>query len=217
MSDAQVAAVDAFVRGGGGVVATGRTSLYDAWYGQRPDLGLRAVLGPDVTLDSGDIWRAASTGLATGESFARHGTGAGRGAFFPRIETPGAPQYEGVLGELPYRFPTEQWQVPTTMPDFLEAVAWARGGVAPLVVDAPEGVAVDLQTGAEGAVIVHLVDYDVGRSEPATVKVSVRVPGAQVASVLPLGEDPAPVSFEADGDVVRVDITLDVYAALVFS
>ena len=45
MTDAQVASVRAFVKRGGGIVATGATSLFDEWGEARPDLALADELG----------------------------------------------------------------------------------------------------------------------------------------------------------------------------
>ena len=45
MTDAQVARVRAFVKRGGGIVATGATGLFDEWGDARPDLALADELG----------------------------------------------------------------------------------------------------------------------------------------------------------------------------
>jgi len=45
MTDAQVASLRTFVRRGGGIVATGATSLFDEWGEARPDLALADELG----------------------------------------------------------------------------------------------------------------------------------------------------------------------------
>ena len=45
MSDEEVAQIQQFVQDGGKVLATGRTSLYDAWMRQRADYALAEVLG----------------------------------------------------------------------------------------------------------------------------------------------------------------------------
>lgn len=216
MSDAQVAAVEAYVRRGGGVVVTGRTSLYDQWYRRRPDLGLRAVLGPDVLLDEGDPWQAPSTALAGDGPFARYEAG-GRVAYLPEIRTPRPPDYTGVHGELPYRFSTEEWQVPTMSTDFVAAVGWARGGEASLTVDAPDGLAVDLQRGPDGSTVVHLVDFDLQRAAGARVSLTVRHPGAADVAITPFGGPSAAATFVRNGDMVRVDLDVDVYAGVVIA
>ena len=55
MTDAQVAAVRAFAGRGGGLVATGASSLFDPWGDPRPDLALADVLG--VRLPKDHPWR----------------------------------------------------------------------------------------------------------------------------------------------------------------
>lgn len=45
MSDPQVASIRTFVEGGGGLVATGQTSLYDAWGDPRADFALSDLFG----------------------------------------------------------------------------------------------------------------------------------------------------------------------------
>jgi hypothetical protein len=59
MTDAQVAAVRAFSARGGGLVATGATSLFDPWGDARPDLALADVLG--VQLPTDHPWRDEAT------------------------------------------------------------------------------------------------------------------------------------------------------------
>jgi hypothetical protein len=49
LSDAQCAAIRRFVERGGGLVATGETSRYDAWGDQRADFGLAGLFGVNTT------------------------------------------------------------------------------------------------------------------------------------------------------------------------
>ena len=49
MSDAQCASVRRFVEEGGGLIATGETSLYDEWGDPRPDFGLADLFGAHAT------------------------------------------------------------------------------------------------------------------------------------------------------------------------
>jgi len=49
MSDTQIAAVKRFVEGGGGLIATGESSLYDEWGNARPDYALGELFGAHQT------------------------------------------------------------------------------------------------------------------------------------------------------------------------
>jgi hypothetical protein len=55
MSDAQVGAIRRFVAGGGGLLATGDSSLFDEWGDPRPDFALADVFGVHTV----DSWRVA--------------------------------------------------------------------------------------------------------------------------------------------------------------
>ena len=59
LSDAQCAAVKRFVAGGGGLVATGATSLYDEWGDPRPDFALADLFGAHAP--SADFGRKGAT------------------------------------------------------------------------------------------------------------------------------------------------------------
>ena len=68
MTDEQVAGVRRFVERGGGLLATGRTSLLDAWGDRREDFALADVLGVHVADESGETvdprdgsWEAYAT------------------------------------------------------------------------------------------------------------------------------------------------------------
>ena len=49
MSETQIAAVKLFVEGGGGLIATGESSLYDEWGNARPDYALGGLFGAHKT------------------------------------------------------------------------------------------------------------------------------------------------------------------------
>ena len=54
MSDGQIEAVRTFVQNGGGLLATGQTSLFDPWGQPRPDFGLADLFGAHLGKPAGD-------------------------------------------------------------------------------------------------------------------------------------------------------------------
>lgn len=217
MSDEQIEAVRHFVHGGGVIVATDRASMYDEWYRQRPEPGLGELFGPDVIFDEGDAWQPPSAQVAGGAPIARHEVGAGGAIYLPTIQTPRPPDYRGTLGEEPYRFPTEEWQIPSNQTDFLAAIEGALGDAATVRADAPQGVAIDVQRAADGALVVHLVDYDLDREGAASVTLSVRAPAGTRATAYRFGVPPAALTPRDDADRVVLDVDVSVYAGVVFA
>jgi hypothetical protein len=73
MTDAQVAAVRSFVQKGGGLIATGATSLCDQWGDPRPDFALADIFGVHLPANHG--LRAENTrrqlAMANGQSYLR--------------------------------------------------------------------------------------------------------------------------------------------------
>jgi hypothetical protein len=53
MTDSQAEAVRRFVKKGGGLIATGESSLYDEWGDRRPDYALADILGTHITSEKG--------------------------------------------------------------------------------------------------------------------------------------------------------------------
>ena len=69
LTDEQCAAIRAFVAAGGGLVATGETSLYDEWGERRPDFALADLLGAHAT---GEQRGAAGAVDGPWDAWARH-------------------------------------------------------------------------------------------------------------------------------------------------
>lgn len=221
LSEVQIEALAAYVRAGGGLVATGRAGLFDPWRRVRPDLGLREVLGPDARLDLGDFWRQPGVSLAGNQPFSRHDFGAGRAAYLPKLRTRRAPDYSGVIGEEPYRFGTEQWEMPLNAADLLAAVRWAAGDGLGVEVEAPEGVAVEALRGADGALRIHLLNYNVD-SPAQDIIVRVRhAVGPRGSQVLALGygeAEPRLLDGHVNAEVLTVVVSVvDPYQLLIIT
>jgi len=166
LSDEQIRRIEAFVRSGGGLVATGRTSLYTEWRQRRREPGLKALFGQ-------------------GDKPVRREEGKGRVAYLPQIEPavekpPAAPMT------------SQYWKLPKNWEEFVAAVKWAAQGDLPLEVKAPLTVTAELvQQQAAGRLLVHLVNYDAARRpEAGRIEVSVRLPaGKSVSQALVISPD----------------------------
>jgi hypothetical protein len=171
----QVARLTEFVRAGGGLVATELTSLYDEWRRLRPDFALRELFGKSVFLDLGDNWQKPTTSIRFNASYSQNLVGSGRAAYLSTLQTRHPANYTGVIGEEPYRFPTEQWEMPLNAGDLLNAVRWAAGGMLAAEVDAPDGVAVELLQQPDGTRLLHLLNYRLDQPV-STCKIRLRLP-----------------------------------------
>jgi len=171
----QVRRLTDFVRAGGGLVATELTALYDGWRRLHPDFALRELFGANVLLNLGDNWQKPSATNKYNASFTQNPVGSGRVAYLPNILTRRAADYTGVIGEEPYRFGTELWENPLNAADLLNAIRWAAGGLLAAEVEAPDGVAVELLTQPEGALLLHLLNYRLDKSVPEA-KIRLRLP-----------------------------------------
>jgi hypothetical protein len=140
LSDAQLAGVRAFVERGGGLVATGDSSLRTEWLLERRKFGLADLFGVDRP-----------------EKALRRAFGKGRVAYIPSIQAamdPPDPQ-------MSYRFGDDYWKLPRNASELVEAVVWAGGN---RVVKAPPQVAVEVaEQRATGRLLLHLVNYNFSR------------------------------------------------------
>ena len=140
LSDAQLAQIRAFVERGGGLVATGESSLRTEWLLERRKFGLADLLGAD------------RPGRALRRAFGR-----GRVAYIPNIQA----AMEPPVPEMNYNFRDKYWKLPRNASELLGAVVWAGAG---RVVNAPLHVAAELvEQRGTGRMLLHLVNYNFSR------------------------------------------------------
>jgi hypothetical protein len=155
LSDEQIRQIEAFVRAGGGLVATGQTSLYTEWRQRRREPGLKALVGP-------------------GDKPVRREEGKGRVAYLPAIQP--------AIEKPPAAAMTSQyWKLPKNWEELVGAVKWAAGGELPLEVKGPLTVTAELlEQKASGRLLVHLLNYDAARRPDAgRIEFSVRLPAGK--------------------------------------
>ncbi len=197
LSDAQVELIRRFVQEGGGLVATGNSSLLTDWRLVRRKFALADLFGIDTPEES--------------RGTVRREFGRGRVVYIPRI----VPAVEPPEPRMNYYFGFKSWRLPVNHAELAEAVRWAARGEFSARVNVPEHVAIELtrQKGT-GNLNLHLVNF--GFHRPVRkIEVSVRIPGGyrlhQAALASPDGGETT-LAVEMKGSVARLRVPrLEVY------
>ncbi|MCZ2073789.1 MAG: beta-galactosidase trimerization domain-containing protein [Bryobacteraceae bacterium] len=209
LSDRALGQIRDFVKAGGGLVATGRTSLYNDWRRVRNDYGLADVLGVHSV-----------RGRAMPEE--QRGTfGKGRTVYvrdvvaadpIPGIEADAPNSPTGASG-----FGRAYWKLPRNSEQLMAAIRYVNG--APFAVEfehAPLTTVMEITEKKDGSGrMLHWVNYRLGTPVPSTT-VSVSVPsGKTVQSVEVISPDSnisGKVKFTVEKNKVRFQFpALEVY------
>ena len=161
LSDEQVALIRNFVQQGGGLVATGNSSLLTEWRTRRKRLGLADVFGIDAP-------PAASAANAP----VRRQCGKGRVVYIPRID----PQVAPPPAQMNYSVRNTAWKLPKNYADLVDAVRWSAGSRLSAEVDAPLWVTDELaEQQSSHTRLLHLVNFKF--EQPVKdVRVHIRIP-----------------------------------------
>jgi hypothetical protein len=194
LTDEQIGLIRRYVEGGGGLVATENTSLFDARRRRRMNFGLSEVLGVTAPPFRPEIYTflplpEPPPGAALEEARNKHAApvrrtvGRGRASYLasviPVVEKPrGAPMS------------SRYWKLPANWREVVEEVVWAAGGTR-LKVKAPPTLVVETkqQQGTE-RLLAHLVNYDGGRGAAENIEVAIQLPqGKRVSGARLLSPD----------------------------
>ncbi len=129
LCDQQCARIRAFVAAGGGLVATGNTSLLTEWRLHRSHFALADLFG----ISQPPARNAPNKPI-------RNTYGKGRVVYLPRIE----PSLEPPEAAMNYTFSNQYWKLPRNHSDLAEAVTWAAGGGLSAQLTAPPCVSIAL-------------------------------------------------------------------------
>jgi Beta-galactosidase len=170
LSDEQLGRIRAFVEQGGGLVATGTTSLLTGWRTRRGRFGLADLFGtpapPAETAPNAPMERQF---------------GKGRVVYIPRIEA----EVPAPPAQMNYSVRNAAWKLPKNYQQLAAAVRWAAGGELSAEVDAPLWVTAELaEQPASRTRLLHLVNFKY--QEPVkSIPVRLRIPtGMRVREVI---------------------------------
>lgn len=161
LSDQDLAHIRKFVENGGGLVATGNSSLLTEWRTRREKFGLADLFGFDLPPSGKES-----------ASPVRRQFGKGRVAYITKINAalPAPPP------QMNYYVRNTLWKLPKNYDELIASVRWAANDQFSATVDAPLWVTSEMaEQPSSGTRLLHLVNFKV--DEPlANIPVHVRIP-----------------------------------------
>ncbi len=160
LSEEQLNVIRAYVKKGGGLVATEWTSLYTEWRALKSNFGLGDLfqVEPPAFIDNGITVSLPVHQSKSDTGPVRNQTDGGRVVYLPEVKP-------SVAKPAMTPMANHYWALPLNAPELVDAVRWAGGGELALEVKAPPAVTTNLVSQrSSGAVLVHLVNYDVERT-----------------------------------------------------
>jgi hypothetical protein len=170
ISDAQAALIRDYVQRGGGLVATGQTSLFTEERRRRRTFALADLFGVDAPKFGGGRASERKPSITA----LRSESGKGRVVYIPGVQ----PAIEKPANAA---MTSQYWKLPLNGHEMIDAVRWAAGGELSLEVQAPPHVAAEL-IDQKNRVLVHLLNYAAAQG-PVAGKVAVNVALPQGRSV----------------------------------
>jgi len=184
LDDAQMDLIRKFVDGGGALVATEYTSLFNNWRERRRDFGLHDLFGV-----SAPRYRSPREREEFPAAPVRRQSGAGRVVYIPEIK-PALAKPSGA------RMTRQYWKLPRNAKEIVDEVRWAAGDFS-LDVSAPATIVAEpMRQPRAHKLLLHLLNYDVSRT-PSLANLAVKFrlpPKARVAKVTLLSPDRAGAS-----------------------
>jgi hypothetical protein len=213
LSDEKLDLIRGFVNQGGGLVATGNTSLYTEWRQRKRELGLNDLF--QVTAPQRRVGRGRSMGRVLADATpTQRQVGKGRVVYIPGVQ-PSIPKPQAVAMTSRY------WKLPVNCKELIESVQWASGDNLSLKIEAPLTVTMELiQKDDKSALVLHLLNFDSKSPSVKNIKVDLQVPEgkkiAQVTVMTPDGRDDEILQFKENGKRVAFTVPqLSIYNLVV--
>ena len=161
--------INRYVRAGGGLVATGLSSLFDDWRRRRPTFGLNDLfqVDPPPPAARGELPEAVE------RIEKRNYVGEGRVVYITAVEpSMSRPRFADMTNDY--------WKLPANSEELRSAVEWAAAGELSLEVEAPPYVVAELLEQREkNKLLLHLVNFNVVRNTTVRdIGVKLRTPSS---------------------------------------
>jgi len=199
LSDEQISLIRRYVDGGGGLVVTEQTGLYDEWRRVRTQPGLSGLV--EGQLSGSEYQEEVKSQLNSPVAGVRKQAGRGRVAYLPSLQFDGALPPPEPYFTITNRF----WKRPNNWQDIIDAVNWAAGDPIPITVDGPEYLAANYTCQPRNRrYLIHLVNYNATRI-PSLADIQVRVAPSRnektirVTLYTPDSNNAQPLDFSNDG------------------
>ncbi len=199
LSDEKLDLIRNFVKNGGGLVATGNTSLYTEWRQRKKDFGLNDLF--QFPAPEGGIRRQFAD-----IPFTQKQVGSGKVVYIPAVR-PAIPKPPAEAMTSRY------WKLPVNSKELIESVTWASGNSLSLKIEAPQTVTMELiKKEDDSALVLHLVNYDPKNLSIKNIKVDVQVPegkkATKVTVMTPDGRNDEEVQFKGTGKRIGFTVPL---------
>jgi hypothetical protein len=168
LSNEQLSSIRHFVENGGGLVATGRSGLYDTWRRWRVEPGLRGLIDAQES-GSGYEETVEALKIPTGLPV-RKEVGKGRTVYLPGVV------FDGPLPEPDdyFNISNRFWKRPKNWEDIIDSIRWAAKGEMPVEIDGPEFLVANVvQQRGKQRLLIHLVNYN-AKNVPAIASIDVK-------------------------------------------
>ncbi|MEN8227289.1 MAG: hypothetical protein ABFS38_03975 [Bacteroidota bacterium] len=194
LNDEQLELVRDFVNRGGGLVATGTTSLYTEWRQRKRDFGLKDLFRVEAPEWHGRGSKEDILAIPV----QKNQVGKGKVVYIPSV-TPSVQKPPAAL------MTSQYWKLPVNWNELIESVQWASGNNLSLAIEAPQTVTMELvEKEDHSAMILHLLNYNDINDSVNNIKVDVLVPeGKRVTKVsvlTPDGENEQNLQFSESGE-----------------
>jgi hypothetical protein len=207
LSDEKLDLIRGFVNQGGGLVATGNTSLYTEWRQRKRDFGLNDLF--QVKAPEGRRGRVLADATVTQKQ-----VGKGRVVYIPEIQ-PSIPKPPAAA------MTSQYWKLPVNLKELIGSVQWASGNNLSLNVEAPLTVTMELiQKEDKSSLILHLINFDSKSPSVKNIKVDVQAPEGkkitQITVMTPDGRDDEIIQFKENGKQIAFTVPqLSIYDMVV--